>query len=98
MQVLVALARARGEIVTRDQLIASCWGGLAVGDDAINRCVGVLRRLAESETPAVFSLETIARVGYRLWPLAPAAAVPPRRPPPHKREKTRCEAVRASGA
>ncbi|MEJ0023702.1 MAG: winged helix-turn-helix domain-containing protein [Alphaproteobacteria bacterium] len=26
MQVLVALARAKGEVVTRDDLIAACWG------------------------------------------------------------------------
>ncbi|WP_297695100.1 hypothetical protein, partial [Phenylobacterium sp.] len=38
MQVLVALARERGEIVSRDDLIASCWAGRIVGEDAINRC------------------------------------------------------------
>ena len=37
MQVLVALARSAGEVVTRDLLIQSCWGGRVVGDDAINR-------------------------------------------------------------
>ena len=35
MQVLVALARADGEVVSRDELLASCWGGLAIGDDEI---------------------------------------------------------------
>jgi DNA-binding winged helix-turn-helix (wHTH) protein/TolB-like protein len=64
MQVLVALARRRGEVVSRDTLILSCWGGRAVGDDAINRCIARIRRL--SETHGGFSLETIARVGYRL--------------------------------
>ena len=64
MQVLVALARRRGEVVSRDELVLSCWGGRAVGDDAINRCTARIRRL--SETHGGFSLETIARVGYRL--------------------------------
>ena len=48
MQVLVALARRRGEVVSRDELILSCWGGRAVGDDAINRCIARIRRLAEN--------------------------------------------------
>lgn len=66
MQVLVALARAEGEVVSRDDLIASCWGGLAIGDDAINRCVARLRRLSETEAPGAFAIETLPRIGYRL--------------------------------
>jgi DNA-binding response OmpR family regulator len=37
MQVLVALARANGAVVSRDELIRQCWGGRIVGEDAINR-------------------------------------------------------------
>jgi DNA-binding winged helix-turn-helix (wHTH) protein/TolB-like protein len=66
MQVLVALARSEGEVVSRDDLVASCWGGLAVGDDAINRCIGRLRRLGEIEAPGAFIIETLPRIGYRL--------------------------------
>ncbi len=66
MQVLVALVRAGGEVVSRDDLVASCWGGLAIGDDAINRCIGRLRRLAEDEAPGSFTIETLPRIGYRL--------------------------------
>lgn len=74
MQVLTALAHRRGEIVTREELIAACWEGRAVGDDAINRCIGRLRRL--SEAFGGFSLETVARVGHRLTAeAAPAAPV-----------------------
>ncbi|MGH6878568.1 MAG: winged helix-turn-helix domain-containing protein, partial [Rhizomicrobium sp.] len=65
MQVLAALARARGEILTRDDLIESCWDGVIVGEDAINRCIGRLRKLAEASGNA-FSIETTPRVGYRL--------------------------------
>jgi DNA-binding winged helix-turn-helix (wHTH) protein/TolB-like protein len=64
MQVLVALARRRGEVVSRDDLIAECWGGRVVGDDSIDRCISAIRRLAE--THGGFSVETIVRVGYRL--------------------------------
>lgn len=64
MQVLVALSRRRDEVISRDELIVSCWAGRTVGDDAINRCIGRIRRL--SETRGGFRLETIPRVGYRL--------------------------------
>src|SRR5277367_2395394 len=66
MQVLVALARADGEVVSRDELLASCWGGLAIGDDAINRCIGRLRRLSDEEAPGAFTIGTLPRIGYRL--------------------------------
>jgi TolB-like protein len=64
MQVLVALARQRGEMVSRDDLIQSCWGGRIVGEDSISRCISGLRRLAEQV--GGFSVETVTRVGYRL--------------------------------
>ena len=49
MQVLVALHRAFPNVVSRDDLIASCWEGRVVGDDAINRAIGRLRRLSEAD-------------------------------------------------
>src|SRR5262245_573574 len=64
MQVLVALANRRGEVVSRDDLIAQCWDGRVVGEDAVNRCTGRLRKLSQAH--GGFTLETIARVGYRL--------------------------------
>lgn len=64
MQVLTALARQRGEVVSRDDLSGSCWGGRIVSEDAINRCISAIRRLAK--TYGGFSIETVARVGYRL--------------------------------
>jgi TolB-like protein/Tfp pilus assembly protein PilF len=84
MQVLVALARRRGEVVSRDDLIRDCWNTRVVGDDAINRCIARVRRLSEAE--GGFTLETIPRVGYRLMetaaPVGPqgdaATPAPPR--------------------
>ena len=43
MQVLVVLARRRGQVVSRDQLIEECWAGRVVGEDAINRCIEIGR-------------------------------------------------------
>lgn len=64
MQVLVALHRAGGAIVTRDDLTQSCWGGLVVGEDAITRAIGRLRRLATGS--GAFGIDTIRKVGFRL--------------------------------
>jgi DNA-binding winged helix-turn-helix (wHTH) protein/tetratricopeptide (TPR) repeat protein len=80
MQLLVALARSEGQVVSRDSLVFSCWSGRAVGDDAINRCVAKVRRLADGA--GGFRIETINRVGYRLVetvaekPEAPRPAAP----------------------
>jgi len=73
MQVLVALARRRGEVVSRDELIDSCWSGQVVGDDAVSRCVASLRRLAA--LCGGLAIETIPRVGYRLDEVSGGAAV-----------------------
>lgn len=64
MQVLVALARHPGQVVSRDQLVELCWDARAVGDDAIHRCTAVLRRLGEQS--GAFTLDTLPRIGHRL--------------------------------
>src|ERR1700683_4597588 len=75
MQVLVALARANGKVVSRDDLIESCWDGVIVGDEAINRCIRRLRKAAEASGNA-FSIETLSRVGYRLKTAEATASAP----------------------
>lgn len=65
MQVLVALTRARGAVVSRNDLIADCWEGRVVDEDAITQVMVKLRKLADRSGGA-FALETIPRVGYRL--------------------------------
>ncbi|HEY2048887.1 MAG TPA: winged helix-turn-helix domain-containing protein, partial [Caulobacteraceae bacterium] len=78
MQVLVALALARDEIVSRNDLVDACWGGAAVSDDAINRCIQKLRRLALTEAGGAFAIQTVFGVGYRLsCPDAAAAEAEP---------------------
>jgi TolB-like protein/DNA-binding winged helix-turn-helix (wHTH) protein len=74
MQVLVALARAAGSVVSREELIRRCWDGRVVGEDAINRCMSRLRALADrGDGTRSFHVETIARVGYRLLATAGVA-------------------------
>jgi TolB-like protein len=64
MQVLVALARRRGQVVSRDELVVRCWDGRIVSEDAINRSISAVRRLAK--THGGFAIHTVTRVGYRL--------------------------------
>src|SRR4051812_45564694 len=58
MQVLVALHRAGGAVVSREELLARCWEGRIVGEDAVNRAIGRLRRLANADAGASFVIET----------------------------------------
>lgn len=77
MQVLAHLAQANGAVVSRDDLIADCWDGRIVGDDAITLVMVKVRKLAARS--GAFAVETIPRIGYRLVttepvkPLAPQA-------------------------
>lgn len=76
MQLLVALKRASGEVVTKDELLQQCWNGRVVGDDAINRVVSRLRSVADKQAGGQFRIETITKVGYRL--AAPTDGTPSR--------------------
>ena len=75
MQALLALLRAGGRTVTRDQLVETCWDGRVVSDDAINRVIANLRGLARQFEPQPFHLETIPKIGFRLDANAPQNGV-----------------------
>lgn len=77
MQVLVALVEADGAVVSRDDLAQRCWNGRAVSEDAINRCISRLRRIADADGEPSFTIQTIPRVGYRLCSRETRAAVLP---------------------
>ena len=81
MQVLVALAKARPAVVSRDRLAELCWDGRIVGDDALNRCILALRQLARELTPPPFAIETVPRVGHRVVELPAEAWVSARAAP-----------------
>ena len=80
MQVLLALADAGEGVVTRADLVAACWSGAIVGDDSINRAISEVRRAAR-ETGADLTVETVPKIGYRLFvPQRPPNAESPPRP------------------
>ncbi len=78
IQVLAALIRADGEILSRDDLVDRVWGGRAIGDEAVFRAVSRLRQTTEGIAAGVFRIETIPKAGYRLVAESPA-------PPPLER-------------
>ena len=65
MQLLIALHRASGAVVSRDDLVQCCWDRRIVSEDAINRVVSRLRAVAENEAGGQFRIETSTKVGYR---------------------------------
>ncbi|HXG81004.1 MAG TPA: winged helix-turn-helix domain-containing protein [Sphingomicrobium sp.] len=64
LKVLVMLAKSRNRVVTRSELVDSCWEGRIIGDDVINRSISTLRQFAERA--GGFSIETVPKTGYRL--------------------------------
>jgi DNA-binding winged helix-turn-helix (wHTH) protein/tetratricopeptide (TPR) repeat protein len=71
MAVLVVLADANGRVVTRDELTEACWEGRVVSDDAINRVISRIRKIADLTSGRDFTLETITKIGYRLLTAEP---------------------------
>ena len=66
MRVLVALGRAGGKVLSRDDLIDWCWDGTIVGENAIKRVIFRLRHALDDLSGGAVSLETITKVGFRL--------------------------------
>ena len=64
MEVFIALHRAKEAVVSRYDLTMACWGGVVVGEDAIQRVIQRLRKVAARS--GAFQIETISKVGYRL--------------------------------
>ena len=66
MDVLAYLARRAGEVVSVDELIASVWRGVVVGDGSVYLAVNQLRHALEDEGDGTRYIETIPKRGYRL--------------------------------
>jgi len=75
MAVLTCLARHLGEVVTRDEFSAEVWGGRVVSDEALSRCISVLRQIFGDDSREPRFIRTIARIGYTLVP-TPAPLTP----------------------
>jgi DNA-binding winged helix-turn-helix (wHTH) protein/TolB-like protein len=68
MAVLACLARHNGEVVSRDEFSAEVWGGRIVSDEALSRCISLLRQVLADDSREPRFIRTIAKVGYTLVP------------------------------
>ncbi len=73
MDLLVALARERGEVVSKDSLLTNVWQGRFINESALSRTVAELREALGDVSAAPRYIETVAKRGYRL--VAPVEAL-----------------------
>jgi TolB-like protein/Tfp pilus assembly protein PilF len=66
MDVLVALARRAGETVSRTSLIDAVWKHRHVSDEALSRCISIVRKALGDDAGQARLLVTIPKRGYRL--------------------------------
>ncbi|HUG24796.1 winged helix-turn-helix domain-containing protein [Piscinibacter sp.] len=66
MAVLLILAERPGEVVTRDELLATVWPDVIVSDNALTQVIIKLRRALEDTPREPKYLQSIAKSGYRL--------------------------------
>jgi DNA-binding winged helix-turn-helix (wHTH) protein len=103
MDVLVLLAERPGEVVTREDLLATVWAGTHVTEHVLARAISELRKVFDDSAQKPRVIETIPKVGYRL--IAPVTAPAEEAPhsetagvdantlPPAARRPTRLEAL-----
>ncbi len=66
MSVLVALAVAPGEVVTRAELLETVWKETFVSENSLSKAISRLRRALSDEHNDPHYIETISKSGYRL--------------------------------
>src|SRR5262245_37416806 len=75
MAVLIYLADARGEVVSRNELLDAVWPGMAVTPDALSQCVVELRKAFRDDPKQPAVIQTIPKLGLRLLtPVMPVTA------------------------
>ncbi len=74
IQILVCLAKARGRVVSKEELLADVWDGNHVSESALTRGISELRRALGDDASAPKVIETIPKHGYRT--VAPVERVP----------------------
>ncbi len=84
MAVLIYLADAGGEVVSRNEILDAVWPGMSVTPDALSQCVVELRKAFRDDPKHPAVIQTIPKIGLRLLiavtPVA-AAEVEPRAEP-----------------
>lgn len=66
MLVLVQLALHPNEVLTKERLIETVWPDTFVSEQALTRCISVLRREMRDDPHTPRYIQTISKAGYRL--------------------------------
>lgn len=66
MQVLESLAASAGDVVERERLLEDLWGGRAMSDEPLTRCIATLRRVLDDSAKDPRYIQTIPKRGYRI--------------------------------
>jgi TolB-like protein/Tfp pilus assembly protein PilF len=66
LDILCVLAKAKGELVTKDDLMAQVWPGIVVEDSNIQVHVSALRKALDEEKDGQSHIVTVPGRGYRL--------------------------------
>jgi TolB-like protein len=85
MDLLILVAQARGQLVSRDEIIQRLWGGVAHVDteNGINTAVRKIRRALGEDVHSPEYIETVVGKGYRFrYPLPPHPVQAHRSEPP----------------
>ena len=62
-KLLAYFLRKQHQVISRDELITAVWENRIVSDDAINRCVSILRQTLSPDDKNAY-IETVVRKGY----------------------------------
>ncbi|MFQ5569710.1 MAG: transcriptional regulator [Rhodothermales bacterium] len=79
MRVLLCLAAAPGQVLTRTQLLDTAWADTIPNDEGLTQAICKLRKAFGSRAARPRIIETIPKVGYRL--VAPVSYQPPTQQP-----------------
>jgi TolB-like protein len=65
MELLLALVRAQGRVLTKDELVRAAWPGAVIEDSNLSVQVAALRKALGTTPEGGDYVATVARVGYR---------------------------------
>lgn len=83
MSVLLELADQAPRVVSKEEILSAVWPDTFVGEDALTRCISVLRHILEDDPHNPRYIKTVSKVGYCLL----VVGHPPEPPPqdiPHR--------------
>lgn len=66
MEVLAFLAKHKGEVISKNEIIRQVWPDTFITDEALWRCVSELRKILGDNNKHPQFIQTIPRRGYRL--------------------------------